>query len=93
MGHPLARNRDRINDWKLDGEGARGGCQSAYPNYGLELSRGVKDGQKGLKERDITCTYRDIVYIHRHIHRHIHIYRHIQTHTHIYIYIDIYACM
>ena len=94
MGHSLARNPDRINDWKLDGEGAsvaRGGCQSAYPKYGLELSRGVKDGQKGLKERDITCTYRDIVYIHRHIHRHIHTYRHIQTHTHIYRYICMYV--
>ena len=89
MEHPLARNRDRINDWKLDGVGARGGCQSAYPNYGLELSRGVKDGQKGSKERDITCTYRDIVYIHRHIRRHIHTYRHIQTHTHIYIYMHV----
>ena len=90
MGHSLARNPDRINDWKLDGEGAsvaRGGCQSAYPNYGLELSRGVKDGQKGLKERDITCTYRDIVYIHRHIH--IDIYRH--THLYRYIYICMYV--
>ena len=68
MGHPLARNRDRINDWKLDGEGARGGCQSAYPNYGLELSRGVKDGQKGLKEREYH------MYVQRHS-------IHTQTHT------------
>ena len=94
MGHPLARNRDRINDWKLDGEGAsvaRGGCQSAYPNYGLELSRGVKDGQKGLKKRDITCTYRDIVYIYTDTYIDIYIHIDIYRHTHTYIYICMYV--
>ena len=70
-------------------------CTWRLPSCVSELWFGafeeVKDGQKGLKERDITCTYRDIVYIHRHIHRHIHTYRHIQTHTHIYRYICMYV--